>query len=222
MPAFRTDFVSSGVFEMFRARGGKPTDSLANAFPPNDDALKKLLGGDVPKLRLVRQVQVARTAEEARSLFAALSDPISTTVLLSDDPRVVDSSEPDGREPLGIVEVEKFSWNQVQVHAVVEGKDPAWLVYADAWHPDWKATVDGRTVPVVRANLGFKAVQIESGMHEVRWRFDPRRRTCVTWCFALIETVFGLTLCGGLAATVIHELRGERVVEKSTRHATLT
>ena len=116
-------------------------------------------------------------------------------------------------EPAGTVEVEEFSSNRIHLHAVVEGKDPAWLVYADAWHPGWKATVDGRTVPIVRANLGFKAIPIESGTHDVRLQFDPRLRTCVTWCFALVETVFGLTLCCALAVCVIRE-----VIELSGDH----
>ena len=160
----------------------------------------------MPKLRLVRQVQVARTAEEARNLFAALPDPTSTTVLLTDDPQVVDSFGPESRESPGNVEVEEFSSNRIHLHAVVEGTDPAWLVYADAWHPGWKATVDGRTVPIVQASVGFKAISLESGRHDVRLQFDPRLRTWVTWSFALVETVFGLTLCGALAVCVIREV----------------
>jgi hypothetical protein len=207
VPDYKTDYLSAGVFEMLRARGGEPTAWLAKSLPPDDEALEKLLGGGMPKLRLVRRVQVARTAEEARGLFAALPDPTSTTVLLCEDPQVVGSSKLDGREPAGSVEVQAFSSNRLDVRTVVEGKDPAWLVYADAWHPGWKATVDGRPVPVVRANLGFKAVQIESGMHDVRWQFDPRRRTCVAWCFALLETLFGSTLCCALAVAVARDLR---------------
>ncbi len=207
MPAYKTDFIAAGVFDMIRSRGGELTPWLAKSLPVNDETFQNLLVAERPKLQLVRRVQVARTAEEAARLFAALPGPTSTTVLLSDDPQVVAPLEPVGREPAGTVEVETFSANRLRIRVAVEGKDPAWLVYADAWHPGWRATVDGRTVPILRANLGFKAILVGCGIHDVRMRFDPRPRTWVAWCFALIETVFGMALCGGLVAAAIGEFR---------------
>ena len=50
------------------------------------------------------------------------------------------------------------------------------MLYADAWHPGWEATVNGRRVPVRRGNLAYKAVQLEAGENVVRFRFrDPVR-----------------------------------------------
>ena len=138
VPAYKTDFIAAGVFDMIRSRGGELTPWLAKSLPVNDETFQNLLGAERPKLQLVRRVQVARTAEEAARLFAALPGPTSTTVLLSDDPQVVAPLEPVGREPAGTVEVETFSANRLRIRVAVEGKDPAWLVYADAWHPGWR------------------------------------------------------------------------------------
>ena len=161
VPAFRTDFVSSGVFEMFRARGGKPTDSLANAFPPNDDALKKLLGGDMPKLRLVRQVQVARRPRKhgvsSRPCPTRFPPPCSSRTTRGSSTR----PSPTVENPWGSWKWKSFRGTRFRFTRSWKAKIlPGWYT-PNAWHPDWKATVDGRTVPVVRANLGFKAVQIE-------------------------------------------------------------
>ena len=84
VPACKTDYLSSAVFEMLRARGCKPTAWLSSSLPL-DETLNKLLGGDLPKLRLIRQVKVARTAEEARSRFAGVPE-VSGSVPLKNRP----------------------------------------------------------------------------------------------------------------------------------------
>ena len=33
-----------------------------------------------------------------------------------------------------------------------------YLVLADTWYPGWRASVDGRSVPILRANYAFRAV----------------------------------------------------------------
>ncbi|MEE2665647.1 MAG: YfhO family protein [Myxococcota bacterium] len=50
----------------------------------------------------------------------------------------------------------------------------AWLVLADAWYPGWEARIDGREVPVLRANSLFRTVRIEAGESVVRFDFRPR------------------------------------------------
>ena len=180
---------------MIRARGGELKPWLAASLPANDDTLRELLGASRPKLRLVRRVQLAPTAEEGRRLFAASPDPISTTVLWADTLQVAVSPPPGGPEPSGTVEVQRFSANRIEVRTVVEGKEPAWLIYADAWNPGWRATVDGHAVAILHANVGFKAVPIESGVHDVCLQYAPPRRTWVAWCFGLIEMLFGAALC---------------------------
>lgn len=42
-----------------------------------------------------------------------------------------------------------------------------WLMVSDAWYPRWQARVDGGRVPLLRANLAFRAVPIPPGTHEL-------------------------------------------------------
>ena len=37
------------------------------------------------------------------------------------------------------------------------------LVLNDVWHPWWRATVDGRPTEILKANVLFRAVELESG-----------------------------------------------------------
>lgn len=64
-----------------------------------------------------------------------------------------------------------YDYNTLEL--AVEAASPGFLAYADGWAPQWRASVDGRPAPVLRANGNFKAVPIEAGTHAVRLEFDP-------------------------------------------------
>ena len=48
-----------------------------------------------------------------------------------------------------------------------------WLVLRDLYWPGWRATVDGRSVPLYLADGAFRAVRLEAGTHEVRFVYRP-------------------------------------------------
>jgi hypothetical protein len=47
------------------------------------------------------------------------------------------------------------------------------FVVADTWFPGWHAEVNGRSVPVDRANVAFKAVEVPAGRVSVVFLFNP-------------------------------------------------
>lgn len=48
-----------------------------------------------------------------------------------------------------------------------------WLIYTQAYHPDWTAERDGVALPVYRAFEGLMAVRVPDEPGEVTFRFDP-------------------------------------------------
>jgi hypothetical protein len=50
---------------------------------------------------------------------------------------------------------------------------PGLLVTRDSFARGWRASVDGRPAPVLRANGKHRAVPVPAGAHEVRLRYDP-------------------------------------------------
>jgi uncharacterized membrane protein YfhO len=69
------------------------------------------------------------------------------------------------------VRVTGFSNNHISMQVAVDSP-AAWLYYADAYHPDWRAYVDTVRVEIVEANYAFKALQLPKGDHVVELRFD--------------------------------------------------
>ena len=207
-PNYRTDLLTPGIFSMIEARGGLPEPFPREEFlPRHDQPFVQALGCNADKIRLVDRALVATDESEARRLFASLPDPNSTIVLLSDGPKLAATPEGESRAAAGTVQVEEFTSNRIKLRVGVESAGPAWLVYADAWHPDWKAHIDGRDVPVVRANLGFKAVRVEPGAtREVEFEYRSRR-TWLAWCHVVVATASGLALCFALVLTVGREIR---------------
>ena len=54
---------------------------------------------------------------------------------------------------------------------------PGVLLMVQRWHPDWKATVDGKPTPLLRANHLFSGVQVPAGEHVVEFHYQPSRPT---------------------------------------------
>ena len=117
-------------------------------------------------LARVFAVGAARVLDE-RAAYAALLDPRF-------DPRheVVLS---EGQPATGCcAESRLVEYAPDRIRADVETPAPAHLVVVDAWTPEWRATVDGRPAPVLRANVAFRAVPVPAGRHRVELRYRPR------------------------------------------------
>ncbi|MEM9358976.1 MAG: hypothetical protein AAGB04_22570 [Pseudomonadota bacterium] len=65
------------------------------------------------------------------------------------------------------------TYTNTLVEVEVESPDGGWLVLNDTWHPWWYGDIDGRPAEVYRANVIFRAVQVDAGRHTVRFEFRP-------------------------------------------------
>lgn len=85
--------------------------------------------------------------------------------------------------------------NRVTIHATLD--QPGYLVLADIWYPGWRASVDGKSVALWRANYAFRAVRLETGEHQVEMAYRP-------WSVqvgAALSLAAWLGLAGGLLGT---------------------
>jgi uncharacterized membrane protein YfhO len=82
-----------------------------------------------------------------------------------------DGGCPNPEAPIGSVTSLTDDANAVTIN--IDAERGGWLVLADTDYPGWSATVDGVDAPIFRANLAFRAVQVDAGAHEVRFEYRP-------------------------------------------------
>jgi hypothetical protein len=71
------------------------------------------------------------------------------------------------------ITAEKISAQQIE--AAVEADAPAMLVAAQTYYHPWRAYVDGRPVPLLRANFTFQALEVPAGSHRVKLVYEDRQ-----------------------------------------------
>jgi hypothetical protein len=70
------------------------------------------------------------------------------------------------------VPVEPLVMGAHRWQARVSLSEPGYLLQREAWYPGWRARVDGVEVPVLRANLLYRAIRLEPGEHSVEFYFE--------------------------------------------------
>ena len=105
------------------------------------------------------------------NLMLSTFDPRQTVFLLPEARAVLTATN---RVPGRIVS-RLVSANRIRLD--VETPEPNLLVIAQSHYPAWSAYVDGKAVPIHRANFAFQAVEVPAGKHtcELRYR-DVRFR----------------------------------------------
>ena len=105
---------------------------------------------------------------------------------------VVARDLPDGKP--GQVEIVEYNHNHALLQ--VQSPAPAFLILADAHYPGWQASLNGQPVPILRANVMFRAVAVPEGASEVIFTFEPQMwRSALyagfcLWAIALIALLF--------------------------------
>ena len=127
----------------------------------NTDALPRVLFAD--SARSVDFEEIVETGHWPRGF-----DP-TREVLLED---IEDDTPRSGvDEHAGYARVIKYRNTVVEIE--VHARRPGYLVLNDAYHPWWRATIDGEQAPIMKANLLFRSVSVPEGTHRIRFEFKP-------------------------------------------------
>ena len=119
----------------------------------------------LPRTYVVGQ---SRVVDGARS-YATLLDSgfdAAREILLPGGP--VLAADPAFR---GQSELEDYRPDRIVIRAQLS--HDGYVVLLDGYDPGWRARVDGRDAPVLRANTSFRAVPAPPGAHRVELRYDP-------------------------------------------------
>lgn len=189
--SYRSDYSQKLLNQLMKAFWGQPLQDDRNPpagyvrgrgviFPFKPPAALKIAGVQEDKIQFFSEAHLVRSEE---ILAGILRDPSFGGDLLfllipqgsGSLPRTTAwaaqrslSSNQRLRVPYRI---ERFDSNHLELVLETPPPEPGWLYYSDVWHPFWKATVDGEPVPVLRANLAYKAVPIGPGARRVHFHF---------------------------------------------------
>ena len=150
-------------------RGGVATRSVpaANAYAP-EVVLK--LKPVPPRVAAVQSWRVVEDAEALKTLADPAFEPYSSVLLApgSEVPGPV-SGDP-GPPP----EVKITRQVPGRYEFTVANQGPTMVRVAEKYDPNWKATVNGKSVPVLRSDFMFQGLLLDkSGTHEVVLRYAP-------------------------------------------------
>lgn len=141
----------------------------------------------LPRAYLVADYQVVESKDVLTILTSPAFNP-RQTVILEEDPNL-----PRAPSPLPMAEAKITEYTANRVVCQTDHSVSGFLVLADNWHPDWRASVDGQPVRLYRANYIFRAVYVPSGHHQIVFSFvSPAFNT------GKIITIITLLVCLGL------------------------
>ncbi|MGH7593542.1 MAG: hypothetical protein ACRELE_06795 [Gemmatimonadales bacterium] len=88
------------------------------------------------------------------------------------------------------------AWAPGAMNIKLTGADttPTWLLVAENWYPDWHATVDGRTVPVLRGDGAMITIELPPGAKGVTLRYDIASYHQGTWITLIALLLTGVWL----------------------------
>jgi hypothetical protein len=118
----------------------------------------------LPRAYLVQSVVPVAEGAAMAAMQQPAWDPATTAF--------VDGAAPAGlgQGPVqGTAQVTTYEPDRVVVRTTASR--PAFMVLSDNWYKDWRATVDGREVPIHRTNHTFRGVVVPQGTHTVEFTF---------------------------------------------------
>ncbi len=92
-------------------------------------------------------------------------DPATTVLLEADEPKPARGA---GRAAIE-------AYHSTSVTLAVTSPDGGYAVLNDLWHPWWVARIDGAEVPILEANVLFRAVAVPPASHRIVMTFEPLR-----------------------------------------------
>lgn len=153
---------------------GAPIETADKSLRPGDlplvartpDAYIYENPGALPRVLLVPDAAPADFEGMIRSAgFPPGFDPRRTVLL--------EGAATAASRPGGTARIRSYANTEIVVEA--DSPEGGYLILNDIWHPWWRAEVDGAAVPLLRANVLFRAVAVQKGPHRVRFVFQPVR-----------------------------------------------
>ena len=121
----------------------------------------------IPRAFIVHR---ARVVGDDRAAIALMKGP---SFRPEEEAILASGSALEGERARGDDRAEIVSYEPEHVAVEVELGSEGYLILTDAFYPGWKALVDGKEAPLMRADVLFRAVYLMPGIHKVEFIYSP-------------------------------------------------
>jgi hypothetical protein len=122
-----------------------------------------------PRLKFIGRVQVA-DADAVTATGRLLIEPAPDRVLIDVETPL---SRPYWATEVDAGRTQIVAWRPDRIEVDVQSDHGGILVLHDVYYPGWIAEIDGKKVPIVRADVLFRGVEVRPGQHRIVFRFAP-------------------------------------------------
>jgi hypothetical protein len=177
-----------------------PKDQRAGMRPladPAPGARVYRVAGSLPRVFLAGQSQILSDDETLRRLFEP-AVVAGETAWLASNAQASPVAGPPGRA--GTCAIEMFASRRIQARC--QATRAGLAVFVEQYERGWRAEVDGRPAPLLRANLVMRGVPVEPGEHRIVLEYQAaglREGFAVTVVALLILLAFAIAARGGRA-----------------------
>lgn len=137
----------------------------------------------LPRAFVVHNLVEVQTPDEALTYLKGTDIDPAHTVIIEASTAV---PQPEQNPNAGAATI--ISENPQRVTVQVETAASGYLVLLDTYYPGWRATVDGQSVPIYRANTIDRAVFVPAGAHRVEFTYRPYWLRLGLW-LALLDLI---------------------------------
>jgi hypothetical protein len=153
-----------------------------------------------PRAFLVSTSRACLQDASALAMIRSGKVDLRRQVVIAGCPHVIPDSS-----PVGTVSVEHYGPQRITMRASV--RSPAYLVLTDTYDREWRVWVDGREVPLLRADYAFRAVALGPGSHKVKFLYHP-----LIVIFGLVLSIIALL---GSVSLILAPIRRPRMISRA-------
>lgn len=115
--------------------------------------------------------------------------------------------------------VKQTALNSTSVSYETQSQNPSLIVFSEIYYPGWKATIDGKEAPLLRADYVLRALQVPAGNHEIEMTFEP---TSVTTTETLAYAAQGILLLILIVVAVLEYRKRKKTNTVETSHPAIS
>lgn len=155
----------------------------------------------LPRFYLVGDAKTAQTREEESQLIKSID--FTHQVVLPESPestKFISELDCQTSQNKGNVHIDKYSEEKITI--TTDSSCNTFLVSSEVMYPGWRATVDGKSTPVMEGNLAFRTIYLPRGKHLVVYEYRSDyfiiggvvSLIALLGCIGLITKKFGFSI----------------------------